>query len=73
MNMMDSIREEYFAQTRELLAEYPRQLQKVEALWAEKKYREAYLSVARVVNDFGLIRSPRSQKADENFYWVYVN
>jgi len=73
MNVIDNAKAEYLKQVRMLLCNHQPELRVFEESWSAKKFREAYLLVDEIVRNFGLVRSNECKKADEDFYWLFIN
>lgn len=73
MTATDKIKEDYLKQVREFLNGHPDMLRMFEQFWQAGKLREAHLCVDEVARKLGIALSPEQRKADEAFYWEFVN
>jgi len=73
MTPTERVKEQYLRETRKLLCDYPEVLRTFEQLWQSTKLREAYLSVDEAIRKLRLAPSQEHRKADEDFYWEFVN
>jgi len=71
--MIQDAKDGYLRETRRLLSDHPTELRIFEELWEAEKYRQAYLVVDKAIRNLGLARTEEGEKADEEFYWTFVN
>lgn len=73
MSNSQNIKEEYAAQVQILLNGQQPQLLEFRRLWKDSKFREAYLFVYELIREKGIEPTSEFKKADEDFYWLFVN
>ena len=70
---MQTVKETYYRLARELLAAAPTPLAIFERSWHDGTLREAYVLMQTTIKDMDLTCSEEYKRADESFYWLFVN
>lgn len=73
MQNLEEVKTEYVQNMRVLLSTHPRELEKFDSLWGNGKLREAYVLAHEVIKNLKLVMSADQSKADEKFFWLYIN
>ncbi|HEX7924890.1 MAG TPA: hypothetical protein VF583_28270 [Bradyrhizobium sp.] len=73
MQTLEEVKNEYECQVEILLHNHPVELKSFKGLWASGEFRRAYVVVQEVTQRFGLVMSSDMNKADEEFFWMYMH
>ena len=66
------IKEEYYAETVDMLKAWPVFQRKFDETWTQGKYREAYLYIHGIIEKERVVLSERYNSIDEQFYWEFI-
>lgn len=73
MKTLEEVKNEYERQVEILLQNHPAELLMFKELWAAGEFRRAYVVVQEVTRNFRLVMSTDMDKADEEFFWMYMH
>jgi hypothetical protein len=73
MKTLEEIKNEYEHQVEIFLQNRPTELKIFKDLWAAGEFRRAYVVVQEVTLNFRLVMSADMDKADEEFFWMYMH
>ena len=73
MSDSEDIKERFAAAIQILLREREAKLVEFQQLWSQAKFREAYLLVDRLIREEGLQPAAEFRRADQDFFWEFVN
>lgn len=73
MKSLKDVIDEYKRQVDAFLEGYPSELLMFQELWAAADFRRAYALVQEVARQFELEKSPEMDRADEDFFWMYMH
>ena len=73
MTKTEEIKNKYAEEVRALLSAHLDACAAFDKRWQDEKYREAYLYVDEAVKTLGIKPSTVFRKADEDFYWEFIN
>ena len=73
MKTLEDVKDEYEHQVEMFLHNHPVELKSFKGLWASGEFRRAYVVVQEVTQRVGLVMSGDMNKADEEFFWMYMH
>jgi len=73
MKTLDEVKNEYERQVEIFLQNHPAELLMFRELWGAGEFRRAYVVVQEATRNFGLVMSADMDKADDDFFWMYMH